>query len=49
MKSKMMKVQKKLMEEGREDYQIIAFSVDPQKDSPDLLNEYISQFDVPNE
>ncbi|WP_064093571.1 SCO family protein [Rossellomorea aquimaris] len=40
------KLQKKLKEEGVEDYKIVSFSVDPENDTPKALKEYISNFEA---
>lgn len=45
----MVQIQEQLAAEGIEDYKIVAFSVDPKKDSPEKLKEYLSNFDVPDE
>lgn len=45
----MTEVQNSLIERGVEDYNIVAFSVDPVKDSPEVLADYLSFYDVPDE
>lgn len=42
-------IQEELVKKGVEDYKIVAFSVDPDNDSPEVLNEYLSRFNVPDE
>lgn len=44
-------VQKRLVDRGVEDYNIVAFSVDPARDTPERLTEYLSWFkdDIPDE
>lgn len=42
-------IQEKLVEEGIEDYKIVAFSVDPEADTPEKMQEYLSNFSVPDE
>ncbi|MEG0471028.1 MAG: SCO family protein [Solibacillus sp.] len=42
-------IQEQLLEKGVEDYKVVAFSIDPQNDSPEVLSEYLSQFNVPDE
>ena len=42
-------IQGMLKEKGIEDYKIVAFSVDPEVDTPEKLQEYIEMFDVPDE
>ncbi|MFJ7406021.1 MULTISPECIES: SCO family protein [unclassified Lysinibacillus] len=39
-------VQKSLKDEGVKDYQIVAFSVDPEVDSPDVLKDYLKTYSV---
>lgn len=41
----MSKVQEKLVDRGVEDYNIVAFSVDPARDTPERLTEYLSWFE----
>ncbi|MFF5994580.1 SCO family protein [Lysinibacillus sp. KU-BSD001] len=45
----MTEIQNKLIERGVEDYNIVAFSVDPATDSPEVLANYLSRYDVPDE
>lgn len=45
----MTEVQKELQDKGMEDYQIVAFSVDPQVDSPEVLTNYLKTYSVPDE
>ncbi len=45
----MTEVQKELQDKGVEDYQIVAFSVDPQVDSPEVLTNYLKTYSVPDE
>ena len=40
---------KMLSEKGIEDYKIVAFSVDPEVDTPDKLQEYLGNYDVIDE
>lgn len=44
-------VQKRLIDRGIKDYNIVAFSVDPAHDTPEVLSKYIKTFkdDVPDE
>ncbi|WP_245676148.1 SCO family protein [Domibacillus iocasae] len=42
----MSEVQDKLNEEGIEDYEIVSFSVDPTRDTPEALKEYISHYEA---
>lgn len=39
-------VQKSLKDEGVKDYQIVAFSVDPEVDAPDVLKDYLKTYSV---
>lgn len=39
-------VQKSLKDEGVNDYQIVAFSVDPEVDAPDVLKNYLTTYSV---
>lgn len=41
----MVDIQAKLAEEGVEDYKIVSFSVDPEVDTPEVLQEYLDIFD----
>lgn len=45
----MTEIQKKFVERGIEDYNIVAFSVDPKNDTPEVLSEYLSRYSVPDE
>lgn len=45
----MTQIQKELVKRGVEDYNIVAFSVDPDVDTPKALSEYLSRYDVPDE
>ncbi|GAB0167810.1 SCO family protein [Lysinibacillus sp. CTST325] len=45
----MTEVQKALQDKGVEDYQIVAFSVDPQVDKPEVLKNYLKTYSVPDE
>ena len=45
----MTEVQQELIERGVEDYNIVAFSVDPATDKPDVLANYLERYDVPDE
>lgn len=42
----MSEVQDLLNEEGVENYEIVSFSVDPERDTPDALKEYISHYEA---
>ena len=42
----MTQLQKKLKKAGVQDYRIVSFSVDPAKDTPRKLKEYIQKFDA---
>jgi protein SCO1/2 len=42
-------VQEELIAQGVEDYKIVEFSVDPEVDTPEVLAEYISKYNVPDE
>lgn len=42
-------IQKMLEEKGIEDYKIVEFSVDPEVDTPEKLQEYIGNYDVIDE
>ncbi len=39
-------VEKKLIEEGVEDYKIVSFSIDPAADTPEAFQEYLEMYDV---
>lgn len=45
MMANMADLQKQLHEEGIEDYKIVSFSVDPEFDSPEVLQEYLDAFE----
>lgn len=45
----MTEIQASLKEREVEDYNIVAFSVDPETDQPEVLAEYLSRYDVPDE
>lgn len=45
----MTQVQEKLVEKGIEDYNIVAFSVDPDVDTPEVLADYLSPYNAPDE
>ncbi|MFF2176103.1 SCO family protein [Lysinibacillus sp. NPDC058147] len=45
----MTEVQKALQDKGVKDYQIVAFSVDPQVDKPEVLKNYIKPYTVADE
>jgi len=45
----MSEIQKELMEREVEDYNIVAFSVDPTIDTPERLAEYFGHFEIPDE
>lgn len=45
----MAEIQDKLIEEKVEDYKIVSFSVDPEVDTPEVLQEYLDMFEVPDE
>lgn len=45
----MSEIQKELIDRDVEDYNIVAFSVDPAIDTPEKLSEYFSHFEVPDE
>ena len=40
----MSKVENELIEEGVEDYKIVSFSVDPDVDTPEVLQEYLDMY-----
>jgi protein SCO1/2 len=42
-------LQEELIERGVEDYKIVAFSVDPATDTPEVLTDYLSLYPVPDE
>ena len=43
------KIQEELIDRGVEDYNIVAFSVDPQNDTPEALTDYLNFIGVPDE
>ena len=45
----MTEVQHELIDRGVEDYNIVAFSVDPATDKPAVLTDYLKRYDVPDE
>lgn len=45
----MSEIQKELIKRDVEDYNIVAFSVDPAIDTPEKLSEYFGYFEVPDE
>ncbi len=45
----MTEVQQALQDEGLEDYQIVAFSVDPEVDKPEVLTNYLNTYNVVDE
>ncbi|WP_336636452.1 SCO family protein [Lysinibacillus fusiformis] len=45
----MAQVQEKLQKKGVDDYNIVAFSVDPDVDTPEVLANYISKYNVPDD
>lgn len=45
----MVEIQEELAAEGIEDYKIIAFSVDPLTDNPDVLADYLDKFNIQDE
>lgn len=45
----MTEIQQALIDRGVEDYNIVAFSVDPANDTPEVLSEYLSRYSVPDE
>lgn len=42
-------IQEELIDRGVEDYKIVAFSVDPEFDTPEVLTRYLSNYPVPDE
>ncbi len=42
-------VQKELVAQGVDDYNIVAFSVDPEVDSPKVLADYLAKYNLPDE
>lgn len=45
----MTEIQSELVDRGVEDYKIVAFSVDPEFDSPEVLAKYLSLYPVPDD
>ncbi|KOS68796.1 cysteine ABC transporter ATP-binding protein [Lysinibacillus contaminans] len=45
----MTQIQEKLIKKGIEDYNIVAFSVDPEVDTPEVLNDYLARYTVPDD
>ena len=45
----MTEIQEKLKEQGVEDYNIVAFSVDPARDTPEVLTDYFSFYETVDE
>ncbi|HSI68097.1 MAG TPA: SCO family protein [Planococcus sp. (in: firmicutes)] len=45
----MVSIQEELVDHGLEDYQIIAFSVDPAVDTPEVLEDYLANYPVPDD
>jgi len=45
----MTEIQQELIDRGVDDYKIVAFSVDPETDSPEVLANYLSNYPVPDE
>lgn len=39
-------IEKRLAEEGVEDYKIVSFSIDPAVDTPEVLQEYLDMYDI---
>ncbi|WP_186670307.1 SCO family protein [Sporosarcina sp. BP05] len=46
MMSNMADIDKKLIDEGVEDYKIVSFSIDPAVDTPELMQKYLDMYDV---
>ncbi|MBO0586885.1 SCO family protein [Sporosarcina sp. E16_8] len=46
MMSNMADIDKKLIDEGVEDYKIVSFSIDPAFDTPEIMQEYLDMYDV---
>lgn len=42
-------IQQMLVDKGIEDYKIVEFSVDPEVDTPEVLQEYLGNYDVADE
>lgn len=45
----MTQIQEKLMKKGIEDYNLVAFSVDPEVDTPEVLADYLARYTVLDE
>jgi len=45
----MTEIQNELVERGVEDYNIVAFSVDPANDTPEVLTNYLSRYTLADE
>lgn len=45
----MTQIQEKLIKKGIEDYNIVAFSVDPEVDTPEVLTDYLARYNVPDD
>ncbi|WP_341202492.1 SCO family protein [Planomicrobium okeanokoites] len=45
----MASIQEELAAQGIDQYKIVAFSVDPAVDDPEVLNDYLKKFNVPDE
>lgn len=48
MTNNMSEIQKELIKRDIEDYNIVAFTVDPTVDTPERLSEYFNYFDIPD-
>lgn len=46
MMSNMADVDKKLIDEGIENYKIVSFSIDPTFDTPEIMQEYLDMYDI---
>lgn len=44
----MVEIQQELESQGIEDYKIVAFSVDPVTDKPEVLADYLAKYNVPD-
>ncbi|WPK10996.1 SCO family protein [Lysinibacillus louembei] len=49
MTNNMAEIQDRLVEQGVEDYNIVAFSVDPENDTPEVLGAYLDRYGVADE
>lgn len=45
----MSEIQNEMVERGIEDYKIVAFSIDPENDTPEVLTNYLSRYELPDE